>query len=250
MGKINGCLKCLFIFFNVLYAILGCGLIYMVVKGTAYSTQLSSVGSPGIAWGWVFAIGVFAISCLGIFAGCAENGIALKIFAGFMVVGMVIMLIFGIVLVVMRDKVKEKLENPNSEAAKPFMEVQETRAMLEEIQKTVMCCGVVSYKDWDDHIPDSCECKTTNGRGYREYAGPVAECKSKPQGVRGPDQIYSQTCGGVIFQFVNLFFKIMMGFCFGMAVKALLGLLISILMILQVRRHDSGGGASIAMKGY
>lgn len=92
------------------------------------SWQMSAVGGPNLLWSWVFAIGVLGISILGIFAGCSEKLLALKIvgrkarlagwvrrikswpwfyvqFAGFMVAGMVIMMIFGIVVVVMRNKV-------------------------------------------------------------------------------------------------------------------------------------------------
>uniref|UniRef100_A0A8C2Z6X2 Tetraspanin n=2 Tax=Cyclopterus lumpus TaxID=8103 RepID=A0A8C2Z6X2_CYCLU len=239
MGKINGLLKCLFVFFNVLYAILGCVLIYFVVKISSYGSQLSLVGGPSMGWGWVFAIGILAIACLGIYAGVSENVYALKTFAGLMVVGMIIMMIFGIIVVVARNKVQEELNNTSSEVVKPLMENMQIRRALEEIQQAVKCCGVVSYQDWGDNIPRSCECQSGS-----------SECRSSPQGTSGPDKIYRKTCGEVIFSWANLFCQIMMGFFFGLAVTALLGLLISILMVHQVRRHDGGAGLSIAMKGY
>ncbi|XP_070710217.1 tetraspanin-8-like [Pempheris klunzingeri] len=245
MGKINGCLKCLFIFFNVLFAIAGCLLIFGAVKSTAYSHQLSAVGTPSLGWGWVFAIGVLGISCLGIYAGCSEKELALKIFAGFMGVGMVIMLIFGIIMAVTRNKIKHSFDSASSEISKPFMEEEGLRALLEELQKSVQCCGVVGASDWGDQIPQSCECRS----GYRGPFG-MSECKSKPQGSSGPDQIYKQTCSGFIFAWFDLIFQIAMGFFFAFAVTAFMGLLVSLLMIHQVRRHDMSGGASIAMKGY
>ncbi|XP_070847610.1 tetraspanin-8-like [Chaetodon trifascialis] len=248
MGKINGCLKCLFIFFNVLFAILGCLLIYGAVKSTAYSHQLSAVGSPSLGWSWVFAIGVLGISCLGIYAGYSEKDLALKIFAGFMGVGMIIMLIFGIIVVVTRNKLRDSFESASSEVAKPFMEDEGLREMLEALQQTAQCCGVVSASDWGDNIPRTCEC---SGGGYGSFGGfGQSGCISKPQGAKGPERIYKQTCGEVIFLWFNLIFQVAMGLFFGFAVTALLGLLVSLLMIHQVKRHDSAGGASIAMKGY
>lgn len=246
MGKINGCLKCLFIFFNVLFAIVGCVLIYAAVKTISYGHQLSAVGGPSLAWLWVFAIGVLSISCLGIYAGFSEKDLALKIFAGFMGVGMVIMLIFGIIVVVSRNKLKASFDSSSSEVAKAMMEDQDTRAMLDGMQHSAQCCGVVSASDWGDDIPASCGCES--GYTYGVFGG--SGCKSKPQGARGPDKIYSQTCSGIIFIWFNLIFQIAMGFFFGFAVTALLGLLVSLLMIHQVKRHDGAGGASIAMKGY
>ncbi|XP_067438371.1 tetraspanin-8-like [Thunnus thynnus] len=237
MGKINGCLKCLFIFFNVLFVILGCLLIFAAVKASTYSAQMSAVGGPGVGWVWVFAIGILGISILGIYAGCSEKDLILKIFAGFMAVGMIIMLIFGIIIAVMRNKTRDNFQSASAEYAKPLMEDEGFRATLDGLQQSVQCCGVASAEDWGNEIPQSCECT-----GYG--------CIAKPQGARGPDRVYGQTCSTFIFMFLDIFFKISMGFFFGFAVTALLGLLVSFLMIHQVKRHDSSGGASIAMKGY
>ncbi|KAK5849404.1 hypothetical protein PBY51_009049 [Eleginops maclovinus] len=244
MGKINGCIKCLFIFFNVLFAILGCILVYGAVKSTPFSHQLTSVGGPSLAWSWVFALGVLALSCMGIAAACAEKELVLKIFAGFMLAGMIIMLIFGIVVVVSRNKLKNSFDTASAEVAKPFMEDEAMQAMLMGIEQAAHCCGVVSSSDWGNKIPDSCACNDQNG-GFPLSSG----CKPKPAGTLGPDQIYQMSCSSAIFGFFDLFFKIGMGLCFGFAVTALLGLLISILMIHQIRRHDSGG-SSMAMKSY
>ncbi|XP_042367060.1 tetraspanin-17-like [Plectropomus leopardus] len=247
MGKINGCLKCLFIFFNVLFAILGCLLIFGAVKASAYSHQMATVGGPSLGWSWVFAIGVLGISCLGIYAGCSEKALALKIFAGFMGVGMVIMLIFGIIIAVTRNKIKNGFDSASSELSKSFMEDEEMRLLLEGLQETAQCCGVVSASDWGNNIPSSCDCKSP----YGPLTGlGMSGCKAKPQDASGPEQIYRQTCSDFIFIWLDLVFKIAMGFFFGFAVTALLGLLVTLLMIYQVKRHDGSGGSSIAMKGY
>ncbi|MEQ2261700.1 hypothetical protein XENORESO_014386 [Xenotaenia resolanae] len=244
MGKINGCLKCVFIFFNVLFAIVGCLLIFAAVKATALAFQMSAFGGPGVGWIWVIAIGIFGISSLGIFAACSEKDLFLKIFAGFMVVGMIIMLIFGTVVAVFRNTMKENYENASKEFAEPIMKNEDSRNMLSTVQEFWQCCGVVSADDWGTEIPSSCECRDTNG----PFGKP--ECKSKPAGSTGPTQIYSKPCSDTIFYYIDITFKITLGILFGFAITALLGLLISFLMIHQVKRHDSIGGPSITMKGY
>ncbi|XP_034535338.1 23 kDa integral membrane protein-like [Notolabrus celidotus] len=159
MGKINGCLKCLFIFFNILYAIIGCVMIFGTVKISIYSQQMSAVGSPSLGWLWVFNIGVLGISCLGIYAACSEKVLALKIFAGFMVVGMIIMLIIGIIVVVFRDKLKQNFDTASSEFVKPYLENEQLRGQFDGLQKAGQCCGLGSYSDWGDEIPESCGCR-------------------------------------------------------------------------------------------
>ncbi|XP_029901774.1 tetraspanin-33-like [Myripristis murdjan] len=238
MGKINGCLKCLFIFFNVLFGIIGALLVVGVVKATAFQQQLAIAGNPNLAWGWVFALGMLLVSCLGIFAGCSEKELALKVFAGCMATGLLTMMIFGIIVAVQRNKLKTNLQEASSDFIKPFMKDDAVKSFLKDLQRDAKCCGVGSPKDWGTDIPESCACRGSN-------------CKAKPQGMTGPDQIFKMTCSGLIFVVVDLVFKIAMGFFFGFAVTALLGLLVSLLMIYQVRRHDGGmGGQSMAMKGY
>ncbi|XP_058480643.1 tetraspanin-8-like [Solea solea] len=249
MGKINGCLKCLFIFFNVIFAIVGCVLVYGTVKATAYSAQMSAFGGPGLGWAWVFAIGVLGISCLGIYAACSEKPLALKIFAGFMGVGMLITMIFGIIMVVTRNRIREQLNSASAELTNVFMENPDLKKTLDGLQESAQCCGVMSASDWGSDIPASCECKSSY-RNDRSTPFSSGKCKARPQGTTGPAQIYEESCSVFFMSIINLLFNILMGFFFACAVTALLGLLISLLMIHQVRRHDNAGTASIAMKGY
>ncbi|KAL3977065.1 katanin p80 WD40 repeat-containing subunit B1 [Sarotherodon galilaeus] len=251
MGKINGCIKCIFIFFNVVFMILGCVLIYGTVRVTAMSVQMSSFGMPGLGWAWVFAIGVLGVSSLGIYAACSEKALFLKIFAGFMGTGMIIMMIFGIIVAVQRNQIKTIFYSGSSEEVEPFMKEKSFRDGLEVIQQSLSCCGIVSVNDWGDDIPDSCACVSSN-LGYGGYGGyggfGSTKCKVKPLGARGPATVYAQSCGDFIFSALDMIFKIALGFCFGFAVTALMGLLITIFMIHQVKHNDTGG--DIAMKGY
>ncbi|XP_061663496.1 tetraspanin-6-like isoform X2 [Syngnathoides biaculeatus] len=213
---------------------------------------MSAVGAPGLGWVWVFAIGVLVVSSLGIYAGISEKELALKIFAGFMAAGMVIMLIFGIVVVVMRNKVRDGFSGASAEAAEPFMAEEGFRAVLQQMQESAHCCGLASAGDWGDDIPSSCACRPGldgfGGFGSFGHTG----CKARPQGTTGPDRIYQQACGEVLVTYVDYFFNIAIGFLFGFAVTALLGLLVSLLMLHQIRRHDRGAASAspVPMKTY
>ncbi|CAI5636549.1 unnamed protein product [Oreochromis niloticus] len=240
MGKINELLKRVFVGFNSFFAILGCTLIYLAIKASASSTQeMSSIDMPGLSWILVFAIGVLCVSILGIYAASSEKVLALKIFAGLMGIGMIIMMIFGIITAVERNQLKAAFTSPTSEEVGAYMKKQEFTSSLKELQPTFECCGIVSAKDWGDQIPNSCECRSSGGYG----------CTSKPKGIRGPDQIYVKSCGEIIFSLMDGYIKIGIGFCFGFAVIALLGLLITIFMIHQVKHNDTAGTV-YAMRSY
>ncbi|XP_041637308.1 tetraspanin-8-like [Cheilinus undulatus] len=215
--------------------ILGCVLIYGLLKSSA---QLSAFESSGLGRVWVFAIGVIGVSWLGIYAAWSEKTLFLKIFAGFMGFGMVIMLIFGIVVVVEKKQTKNSIDSADLESEK-------LRTELNKLQEVAQCCGISGASDWGDNIPQSCECNKQYG-----YSFPSSSCVDKPQGTTGPNKIWGQGCKDFIFSSINLLFKIAMGLCFGFAVTALLGLLITLLMIHQVNQPDGMGGTIIAMRDY
>ncbi|XP_041636389.1 tetraspanin-15-like [Cheilinus undulatus] len=235
MAKINICVKGVFIFFNVIYAILGCVLIYGVIQSSIDRAQLSEFGAPSVDWMWAIAFGIFGISCLGIYAAWSEKALFLKTFAGCMGVGMVIMLIFGIVTAVARNKAKDSIDST-------YLEDEEQRKMVIALQEAAQCCGISSASDWGNNIPQSCACNKTSG-----YSPPSAQCIDKPQGTTGPNKIWGQGCKDFIFFIQDLIFSIFLGVYFGFAVTALLGLLITLLMIHQVNQHDGEGGPKIFM---
>ncbi|XP_030575960.1 tetraspanin-8-like [Archocentrus centrarchus] len=247
MGKINGCLKCVFIFFNVLFAILGGFLIYGFVSiSGSQQEQLSSADVPGLVWGWLLAIGILCVSSLGIFAACSEKPIALKLFATFMGVGMIIMLYMGINVANSRPQMMSEVKKYSGEIVQFLM--KQNGMTLEELQEFLKCCGKSSAHEWGNQIPDSCGCKPSSP-GYGGYGGFInAECTSRPQGTRGPDQIYTMSCSEVLLWLIDFGFSITLGFLFGFAVIALLGLIITLIMIYQVKYNDDAG--SIYMKGY
>ncbi|TKS90463.1 hypothetical protein D9C73_024595 [Collichthys lucidus] len=64
----------------------------------------------------------------------------------------------------------------------------------------------------------------------------------------GPYLFYIKPCSFILSDMFDEF-TIIMGLSFGLAVTALISLLISLLMLHQVNRHDDAG-ASYNMKGY
>ncbi|XP_072309517.1 uncharacterized protein [Eucyclogobius newberryi] len=292
MGKINICLKVSFIFFNALFVLIGCLLVFGAVRISGVTEQFSSVGTPRIEWFWIFAIGVLGISSLGIYAGCSEKPLVLKVFAGFMVAGIIVMIIFGIYVAVTRNTIKD-LFTTRSDTSNTLMQNEGFRNMLRDLQGTVKCCGLSDADDWGPIIPETCACDrysygiciprsqvgfmTTFKDGHCLILSlwpseatvvvilgvtKIIRGKSKPtkpililthcfclQSTTGPAMIHLETCGAYIFDFVDIFMKVAMGFCFGFAVTALLGLLVTLLMLHQIKQHD-GEGPGMSMKNY
>ncbi|XP_047431161.1 tetraspanin-8-like [Mugil cephalus] len=238
MGKVNGCLKCVFIIFNSLFVIIGGVLFYGMVEFSG-SDEAFENGASGLVWSWVFVIAIIAIPSMGICAACAENLFALKTFAGFMGTGMIFMLICGFSVATEGNEVKAAFNSDFRQYANEIMKHEGTRKLLKSLQESEKCCGLMGAEDWGSDIPQSCAC---NGS---------SECKSRPYGTTGPDQVYAKGCKGIILQYIDIGLNVIKGIFFGFSAIALLGLLISYSMIHQIKHHDSlPGGYSMAIKGF
>ncbi|MEQ2171631.1 hypothetical protein GOODEAATRI_012879 [Goodea atripinnis] len=204
-----------------------------------FTEQMETVDAPSVIWVWVFAICMLGISMLGTHAARTENKSCLKVFAGFMGIGMIVMLIFGIAVAVLK---KPTIENFQSdEFAKDIMKTKEP---LETLQEHLQCCGWTGVEDWGTSIPKSCRCPSSYGKLE------TAECKSMPEGFTGPSDIYSKSCRHAFVYYVELGFKISLGIIFGFFVIAVIGLIIAINMIHQISHHSSIGQTALALRAY
>lgn len=70
----------------------------------------------------------------------------------------VTMLVGGILGYVFRAKVSETLKNEMFGSMRFYGNYHPITQAWDETQQRLECCGVVSYRDWRDKLPDSC-CK-------------------------------------------------------------------------------------------
>ncbi|CAL8386639.1 unnamed protein product [Boreogadus saida] len=233
MGKINCCLKCVFVLLNAVFGIFGVLMIIGLVKAQVVEPQLSSeMGTGSWAGLWVFSVGMLLVSILGLTAALTKKTALLKGFAGLMGAIMIIMMILGIVVAYYRNQLK----NITPDSMRQMMADDTVQEGLGNVQGQFQCCGLMSYEDWGNSIPLSCECLEDN------------MCTDRPGHLEGPAKIYSRPCFPIMYDLVVHVLTVSMGVFFGFAVTALLCLGASLLMIGQLRRHDGGrGGQAIAM---
>ncbi|KAJ2950392.1 hypothetical protein O0L34_g8636 [Tuta absoluta] len=94
----------------------------------------------------------------------------------------VVMLVGGILQFVFREKVLTSLDR-EMYAAVPYYGVKhEYTKAWDDTQTYLQCCGVRSYKDWNDNVPESC-CKEV-------YHGQRLDCRSSPN----PTTMYTEGC--------------------------------------------------------
>uniref|UniRef100_A0A8C5AF89 23 kDa integral membrane protein-like n=1 Tax=Gadus morhua TaxID=8049 RepID=A0A8C5AF89_GADMO len=199
MGKINGCLKCVFFLLNAVFGIFG---VLMIIGLGKAPPQVMDHGS----WAWLlaFSVGILLVSILGLTAAKTEKTALLIGFAGLMGAIMIIMMILGIVMASYRNQLK----NITPDSMRPMMADDKVQEVLVNVQGQFQCCGIMSYEDWGNRIPLSCECLEDN------------VCTDRPGHLEGPAKIYSRPCFPIVSDLLVPALTVSMGVFFGFAVTA------------------------------
>ncbi|XP_076577809.1 tetraspanin-8-like [Chaetodon auriga] len=238
MPQVSVCLRRLFISFNIFFVIVG-GLVIIVSLallspslddqhgGKEFEVQTTSH--------IVLYIGgsvTMLIAILGAYGAYKENLMALTAFLVCMVVGTLLMLRAGVPAAVARPKLETLME----ERWRSFLPLDQTsddiKNQAEALQTSLHCCGLFSYEDWEQNIPDSCLCsqeEEMEGRceavAYRNFLLNLFWQKKS---------VFRQSCFLLIMDSVKTKANITLGVVFTLFALALLGFLLSSLTIYQM----------------
>nr|XP_033470585.1 23 kDa integral membrane protein-like [Epinephelus lanceolatus] len=237
MAQVNPCLKCTFTAFNILFAIIG-GFIIGFALLIQVLTNIhggEGVGLEGRTSGLIglYVVGAITmvIAILGAYGAHRESKVSLIVFLVCMVIGTLLMLRVGIPTAAIRPELEGIMETRARENLPLDQASEEVKALVEELQKGLHCCGLFSYKDWEDNVPDSCMCNQEE----------QMEGKCVPVSYRVTlqrDYVYSQSCFPIISYYILLVADVMIGVCFTLAILALLGMILSSIIIHQMRHPD------------
>ncbi|KAM6896248.1 tetraspanin-9 [Lycodopsis pacificus] len=238
MAQINTCLKRIFTIFNVFFAIVGGVIIALallsqvVTSGDGEGLEDRTAGLIGL-----YTVGAvtMVIAILGAYGAHRENRACLIVFLVCMVIGSLMMLRVGIPAASARPKLESVLKEKFQQLLPLDTASPNVKVMAERLQGTLHCCGLFSYRDWEDQIPDSCDCD-------REEQMMEGKCQSVSYRdllmQRYTKSVYIKTCFPIILHYVFMFSNIMIGVIFTLAVLALLGMALSSAMIHQIRHPN------------
>jgi len=173
MGVCDSILKFLVFVFNILFFMVGCGIIglgcYMYFEMKAYLSFLGDTGFVDATIGFI-VVGVIltVVSFFGICAVCTDNSCMFKGFGCFMM--LVVVAEFGIAIAILILKVdaEEAISTAMNDSLDDYTVNPEVTNSWDSIQKDLKCCGVDTYTDWKNttfnhpknmtkyDVPDSC----------------------------------------------------------------------------------------------
>lgn len=232
--QINPCLKRVFTAFNVFFAIVGGLILALAVLSHAVTA------SGGIEYNYgglivLYVLGSFTmlISILGAYGAHRENRVSLIMFLVCMVIGSLVMLRAGVPAAFLRSELDEVMEDK----LKDMVPLDQTSPMnknaANEVQEWLHCCGLFSYKDWGNQMPDSCLCD--NQEVAEDQCMTITYDSMMMFGLARPKSIHKEPCYPLIKYYVNLMADVVLGVIFTLAILAVLGMVLSSVMIHQLR---------------
>ncbi|XP_029969258.1 tetraspanin-33-like [Salarias fasciatus] len=235
MSQIHPGLKRVFTIFNIFFAIIGgliIGLALIAQIVTNVEGQSMEDRTVGLIALYVFGAITMVVAGLGAYGACKEKKAALIAFLVCMVIGSLVMLRVAIPTAIARPELEDLLESKFQRFVPLTEAPEEVKNMANTLQSQMHCCGLFSYEDWRQDIPESCECDPAQSESE-------SECRKVDySALMLSKTIYSRPCFPILMKYILMVADITLGVVLTLAVFALLGLTLSSIMIHQMRYPD------------
>lgn len=237
-NQINTCLKRIFTVFNCFFAIIGAIIILLTLLSqvvTDVNVEELEGRTSGLITLYVVGIVTLTIAVLGAYGANRENKVCLIIFLVCMVIGSLMMLRVGIVIATARPQVEGVLENKLRSLLPLDKASEDVRQKADDVQTNLQCCGLFSYNDWEENIPDSCLCSRMQ---EDEGLCQTVSYRSLFQSTQQRKTIFSKPCFPTIMHFLLMIINVVMGVFLTLGMLAVLGMILSSIMIHQMRHRS------------
>ncbi|XP_030622251.1 tetraspanin-6 [Chanos chanos] len=221
------CLKTFLISYSLIFWFTGVILLAVGVWGKvsldAYLSLASekSTNAPYVLIGTGAIIVIFGL--FGCFATCRGSPWMLKLYAMFLTLVFLAELVAGISGFVFRHEIKAILGDVYSKAVKSYNSTDSKSQAVDTIQRTLHCCGVKSYTDWNETeyykqigIPISC-CNQSSG----------CNTETLKNMTLAETVVYHQGCFSLVTSVMEANLGIIAGISFGIAFFQLIGIFLA-----------------------
>nr|XP_020469171.1 tetraspanin-8-like [Monopterus albus] len=230
MAQVNTCLKRIFTIFNLFFAIVGGVIILLALLSQFFTSANGGENLEGRTSGlivlYVAGIVTLVISILGAYGAHKESRVCLIVFLVCMVIGCLLMLRVGVPIAFARPELKGWMEEKLRSVLPLDKASDNVKNTADGLQAGLHCCGLFSYQDWEDNIPDSRLCSSQEEEEMCQAVGYRMLLRET--------RVYSRPCFPIIMHYILLVVDVMLGIFFTMAALALLGMILSSIMIHQM----------------
>ncbi|KAG7456120.1 hypothetical protein MATL_G00248440, partial [Megalops atlanticus] len=231
MAKANTCLKRLCIAFNVIFGVLGSITLAIGIIGASFNDAVEfdqEVHSSSIiCCGFGSCVILFAL--LGFFGAYKEKQWALRVYVGLLVLefigfvrGAISLTAFNIEMVENQFKQITPLDRASSE----------TQRSMNKLQTVSECCGLFSYRDWSDSIPQSCHCPP-------DYDDRASKCELVKGNWVSEVEVYNTPCGPMLLRYLKMGHNFVSGLIITFIIVVVISVILSLALCSNIKEQTN-----------
>ncbi|XP_046887233.1 tetraspanin-7-like [Hypomesus transpacificus] len=221
------CLKTLLVVYSFVFWITGAILLAVGLWGKFMLGQYialiadNSTNAPYVLIGTGTSIIVFGL--FGCFATCRGSPWMLKLYAMFLSLVFLAELVAGVSGFIFRHEIKGTFKRSLKEAVQNYNAQDERSLAVDNMQRSLRCCGVLNYTSWFtsiyfpiNGIPPSC-CASVSDCSFLDLRNATI----------APSKVYQQGCYELVTSFIETNMGIIAGVTFGIAFSQMIGMLLA-----------------------
>ncbi|XP_064814791.1 tetraspanin-15-like isoform X2 [Oncorhynchus masou masou] len=144
----------------MVFQIAGCVLLVLGMIAAPHNTEHDQGESIGLTWIISTAVVSVLLSLLGAYGAYQENIVILRLFLGIIGFGSILFLILGFKVARSMPEAMQLIKENLPAITSEMMADAEQRQTIMALQVQGKCCGIMSYRDWDSNIPETCQCSS------------------------------------------------------------------------------------------
>ncbi|XP_009465252.1 PREDICTED: tetraspanin-10 [Nipponia nippon] len=160
-GTFSQCVRYLAFLWNLLFLLLGLlalavGVWGLLAKGSLGGERLAPLGSDPMLLFVLVGLGASAVSLAGCLGALRSNPCLLRFFVGAVLAFAGLELLGVLLLLAARHRLRDALRDALLLCLLRYQEEPDLRFLVDEVQQNLRCCGLGSYRDWENNPYFNC----------------------------------------------------------------------------------------------
>ncbi|NXY81363.1 TSN10 protein, partial [Alcedo cyanopectus] len=155
------CVRYLAILWNLLFLLLGLltlavGVWGLLAKGSLWGARSGTLGSDPMLLFVLVGLGASTLSLAGCLGTLRSNPCLLRFFLGSTLAFLGLEVLGGLLLLAARRQLRDALRDALALCLLSYHQEPDLRFLVDELQRSLSCCGLSSYRDWETNPYFNC----------------------------------------------------------------------------------------------
>uniref|UniRef100_A0A8C4TNM8 Tetraspanin 10 n=1 Tax=Falco tinnunculus TaxID=100819 RepID=A0A8C4TNM8_FALTI len=157
LGPFSQCVRYLAFLWNLLFLLLGLlalavGVWGLLAKGSLEGGRLAPLGSDPMLLFVLVGLGASTVSLAGCLGALRSSPCLLRFFVGAVLTFAALEVLGGLLLVAARHRLRDAMRDTLLLCLLRYQEEPDLRFLVDEVQRSLRCCGLSSYRDWETNL--------------------------------------------------------------------------------------------------